>query len=180
MRRRCARTYIGVGTIHKSTTLKYSTRTHVFLVTNLTPSYYALHVNPVEQVAMPVAALISQRQGTRSARVLASVVAKPVVVISIGYCALSNISFQSSYDGSISMPRAAELGLVSAAHAAQHPNDAVLFERVGHELFEYRVKRPIIGYAGIPWLVARRTNLDLTDKCNGLGVDGCTPGANSP
>lgn len=134
----------------------------------------------MEQVTMPVAALISQRQGTRSARVLAWVVAKPVVAISIGYCALSNISFQSSSDGAFSMPRAAELGLVSAAYAAQHPNDAVLFERVGHELFEYRVKRPIIGYAGIPWLVARRTNLDLVDKCNGLGAGGCTPGANPP
>ncbi|WP_143749538.1 hypothetical protein [Caballeronia arvi] len=103
-----------------------------------------------------------------------------MVAISIGYCALSNISFQSSYDGSFSMPRAAELGLVSVIYAAQHPNDAVLFERVGHELFEYRVKRPIIGYAGIPWLVAHRTNLDLADKCEGLGAHGCTAGANSP
>jgi hypothetical protein len=107
-------------------------------------------------------------------------VAKPVVAISIGYCALSNISFQSSHDGSFSMPHAAELGMVSARYATQHPNDPVLFKRVGHDLYEYRVKRPIIGYAGIPWLVTHRTKLDLVDKCNGLGADGCTPGASPP
>lgn len=122
---------------------------------------------------MQVAALISKRQRRGSLRAYAGVVAKPIAIISVGYCILSNISFQSSFDGSLSMPRAAAAGLVTATYAQQHAADVVLFKRVGPELFEYRVKRPIVGYAGIPWLVAHRTNIDLTGLCEGRHRQGC-------
>ncbi|WP_143749289.1 hypothetical protein [Caballeronia arvi] len=95
----------------------------------------------------------------------AGMVAKPVIAISIAYCVLSNISFQFAADGSFSMRRAEEVGLVTLDYAQQHATDAVLFKRVGPELFEYRIKRPLLGYAGIPWLVARRTDIDLAHRC---------------
>ncbi|SAK95290.1 hypothetical protein AWB81_05262 [Caballeronia arationis] len=121
---------------------------------------------------MPVAALTSQRQG--SVRAYAGVVAKPIVAISVAYCVLSNISFQSSSDGSLAMHRAAQMGLVSEEYADQHAADRVLFKHVGPDLFEYRVKRPILSYAGIPWLVARRTNIDLVSRCEELGHEACS------
>ena len=101
------------------------------------------------------------------------IVAKPVVIISVGYCALSNFSFESAADGSLSMNRAAEVGLVSVNYAKQHAEDAVLFKRVGPTLFEYRVKHPLVGYAGIPWLVSRRTSIDLANHCESIGTEGC-------
>ena len=101
-------------------------------------------------------------------------VAKPIVIISIGYCALSSISFESAADGSLSMTRAEEVGLVTLDYAERHANDAVLFKRVGPELFEYRVKHPLFGYASIPWLVSRRTSIDLADHCRSIGLKGCS------
>ncbi|KXV09499.1 hypothetical protein CR51_10090 [Caballeronia megalochromosomata] len=71
------------------------------------------------------------------------------------------------------MSGAKELGLVTADYAEQHTTDAVLFKQVGPALFEYRVKRPLVGYAGIPWLVARRTEIDLAHRCASIGRDGC-------
>jgi hypothetical protein len=120
---------------------------------------------------MPVAALTSPRQG--SVRAYAGVVAKPIIAISIAYCVLSNISFQSSSDGTLAMSRAAEIGLVTEDYAEHHATDVVLFKHVGPELFEYRVKRPVVSYAGIPWLVARRTTIDLLSRCEAIGRDGC-------
>ena len=111
-------------------------------------------------------------------RIYAGMVAKPAIAISIVYCALSNISFQTAADGSFSMNRASEVGLVSVQYAEQHATDAVLFKRVGPTLFEYRVRRPLVGYAGIPWLVARRTEIDLARHCEDLGHEGCTLDAN--
>ncbi|SAL28572.1 hypothetical protein [Caballeronia telluris] len=121
---------------------------------------------------MPVAALTSQRQG--SVRAYVGVVAKPIIAISVTYCVLSNISFQSSSDGSLAMHRAAEMGLVSEEYAEQHATDRVLFKHVGPELYEYRVKRAVVSYAGIPWLVARRTNIDLVGRCEEFGQEGCS------
>ncbi|SAL71695.1 hypothetical protein AWB74_04243 [Caballeronia arvi] len=111
-------------------------------------------------------------------RIYADMVAKPAIAISIVYCALSNISFQTAADGSFSMSRASEVGLVSVHYAEQHATDAVLFKRVGPTLFEYRVRRPLVGYAGIPWLVARRTEIDLARHCEDLSHEGCTLDAN--
>ncbi|SAL00334.1 hypothetical protein AWB78_05933 [Caballeronia calidae] len=122
---------------------------------------------------MHVVALFSKRPRRGSLRTYVGVVAKPIAIISIGYCILSNISFRSSFDGSLSMSLAAETGLVTETYAQQHATDVVLFKRVGPELFEYRVKRPIVGYAGIPWLVAHRTNIDLTERCEGHHPHGC-------
>jgi hypothetical protein len=122
---------------------------------------------------MPVAALTSHRQVGARVRAYAGVVAKPLILISVGYCVLSNISFQSSCDGSLTMHSAANAGLVTEGYAVQHAEDVVLFKRVGPQFFEYRIKRPILGYAGIPWLVARRTNIDLLDQCQALGNSGC-------
>jgi hypothetical protein len=99
---------------------------------------------------------------------------KTMVVISIGYCFLSSISFQFAADGSFSMRRAEEAGLVTAEYAEQHPSDVVLFKRVGAGLFEYRVRRPILGYAGVPWLIAHRTNIDLVRYCEHVSNEGCT------
>ncbi|AQH01380.1 hypothetical protein A9R05_21345 [Burkholderia sp. KK1] len=101
-------------------------------------------------------------------------VAKPVLAITLGYCALSNLSFQSAADGSFSMARAKEVGLVTADYATEHASDTVLFKRIGPTLFEYRVRRPVVGYAGIPWLIARRTDIDLAQHCENL--PGCGPG----
>lgn len=122
---------------------------------------------------MPVAALISRRKGRGSLRAYAGVVVKPIAVISVFYCILSNISFQSSSDGSLPMPQAAAAGLVTRTYAQQHAADVVLFKRVGPKLFEYRVKRPILGYAGIPWLIAHRTNIDLTEHCEDRNIEKC-------
>lgn len=122
---------------------------------------------------MQVVGLISKRQRRGSLRAYIGVVAKPIAIISVGYCILSNISFQSSFDGSLTMPRAAEVGLVTETYAQHHAAEVVLFKRVGPELFEYRVKRPILGYAGIPWLVAHRTDIDLTGLCEGRRRQGC-------
>jgi hypothetical protein len=72
------------------------------------------------------------------------------------------------------MHRAAQMGLVSEEYADQHAADRVLFKHVGPDLFEYRVKRPILSYAGIPWLVARRTNIDLVSRCEELGHEACS------
>ena len=102
---------------------------------------------------------------TDGLRAFAGMVAKPAIAISIAYCVLSNISFQFAADGSFSMSRAEEVGLVTMDYAQQHATEAVLFKRIGPALFEYRIKRPLLGYAGIPWLVARRTDIDLAHRC---------------
>lgn len=106
-------------------------------------------------------------------RAYIGMVAKPVFVISIAYCALSNLSFQSAADGSLPMSRAKEIGLVTSDYAERHATDAVLFKRVGPTLYEYRVKQPLVGYSGIPWLVSRRTSIDLADHCESAVVEGC-------
>jgi hypothetical protein len=71
------------------------------------------------------------------------------------------------------MHRAAVAGLVDETYAQLHAADAVLFKRVGPDQYEYRVKRSILGYAGIPWLVARRTNVKLIDHCQKSGNEVC-------
>lgn len=71
------------------------------------------------------------------------------------------------------MRLAAADGLVTEKYALQHAEDIVLFKRVGPRLFEYRIKEPILVYAGIPWLVARRTNIDLLELCRKAGIAGC-------
>ena len=63
--------------------------------------------------------------------------------------------------------------MVTEGYAVQHAEDAVLFKRVGPQFAEYRIKRPILGYAGITWLVARCTNIDLIDQSQALGNSGC-------
>ena len=118
-------------------------------------------------------ASVRWNRGTGGLRAYAGLVAKPVIAISIGYCALSNISFQSAADGSFSMSGAKRLGLVTTDYAKRHPNDSVLFKQIGPALFEYRVKRPLVGYAGIPWLVARRTEIDLARRCASIGREEC-------
>jgi hypothetical protein len=55
-----------------------------------------------------------------------------------------------SADGSFQMSGAWQVGLVSGEYALDHATDAVLFKQVGPKMFEFRVKRPILGYAGIP------------------------------
>jgi len=125
---------------------------------------------------MPVTALTSQRQTRKSVRAYVAVISKPIVIISVGYCVLSNISFQSSFDGALSMPRAFDAGLVTKGYAQNHAAEVVLFKRIGPRLFEYRVKHPLLRYAGIPWLIARRTNVDLATRCEGSTTDGCNEG----
>jgi hypothetical protein len=104
----------------------------------------------------------------------AKMVSKPVVVISIGYCVLSSVCFQLSADGSLQMSGARQVGLVSGQYALDHATDAVLFKQVGPKMFEFRVKHPILGYAGVPWLSAHRTNIDLLSHCQKRANDGCT------
>jgi hypothetical protein len=101
-------------------------------------------------------------------------VEKPALVIAVTYCVLSNLNFQASFDGSLSMYRAAEMGLVSKDFASRHPTDLVLFKHVGPDVFEYRVRRPLLGYAGIPWLVVHRTAADLIALCGASGTTGRT------
>jgi hypothetical protein len=72
------------------------------------------------------------------------------------------------------MAQAAAVGLVTTAYAKHHTADVVLFKQVGPHLFEYRAKRPVVGYAGIPWLVTRRTNIDLIESCELGKSEGCT------
>ena len=122
---------------------------------------------------MPVAALAPQRR-TESVRQYAKVVAKPIVIISIGYCVLSSACFQLSADGALDIRGAQQAGLVTEDYALRHETDAVLFKQVGPRMFEFRVKRPILGYAGIPWLISHRTDIDLVHQCEKLANDGCT------
>ncbi|MBC8738496.1 hypothetical protein F6X40_17115 [Paraburkholderia sp. UCT31] len=106
-------------------------------------------------------------------RVYVLTVLKPALVIAVIYCVLSSMAFQSSFDGSFLMYRAAQLGLVNSTYAAQHETDVVLFKQVGPATFEYRVRQPIFGYAGIPWLVVHRTTIDLDRLCDAPGATGC-------
>ena len=121
---------------------------------------------------MLVVALISRRR-RETVHAYARTIAKPIVVIAIGYCVLSNVSFQFFADGSLSMRQAEEAGLVTMQYAERHASEVVLFKRVGPKLFEYRVSRPLLGYAGIPWLIAHRTTVDLVRRCESSKGEGC-------
>ncbi|MGF6634094.1 hypothetical protein [Paraburkholderia sp. MM6662-R1] len=122
---------------------------------------------------MPVTALTPKNSVTRRICAYSWLVGKPVLVIAVAYCVLSNLAFEYSFDGSLSMPRAAQLGLVSVRFAIRHASDVVLFKRIGPGMFEYRVRRPLVAYSGIPWLVAHHTGLDLLAICNVTGKGGC-------
>ena len=115
---------------------------------------------------MPVAALTPKNFVVRRMMFFGWMVGRPAFAIALAYCVFSHLSFQWSFDGSLSMSRAAQLTLVSADFAARHPTKRVLFERVGPGVFEYRVPSPLVGYAGIPWLVARHTTIDLRRSCH--------------
>ncbi len=105
----------------------------------------------------------------RRVRTYLVTICRPALVLVIAYCFLSSLSFQSSFDGAFSCFRAAELGLVSKQFAASHASDRVLFKHIGHNLYEYRVRRPLLDYAGVPWLVAHQTNRDLAALCDAPG-----------
>jgi len=122
---------------------------------------------------MPLAALTPKNLVARRICAYSWLVGKPALVIAVAYCVLSNLSFESSFDGSLSMSRATQLGLVSVRFAIHHASDVVLFKRVGPGMFEYRVRRPLVAYSGIPWLVAHHTGLDLLAICNTTGKAGC-------
>ena len=79
--------------------------------------------------------------------------------------------FQFSADGSFLMYRAGQLGLVSDAWAKDHLLDIVYFKKLPDGSWEYRVARPLVGYALIPGLVAKRTTKNLGALCQ-------TPDAN--
>ncbi|SAK91746.1 hypothetical protein AWB78_04955 [Caballeronia calidae] len=72
------------------------------------------------------------------------------------------------------MRGAQQTGLVTGEYAVGHATDAVLFKQVGPKMFEFRVRRPILRYAGVPWFIAHRTNIDLLRHCQKLAKDGCT------
>jgi len=122
---------------------------------------------------MPVVELTPKNLVTRRICAYSWLVGKPALIISVAYCVLSNLAFESSFDGSLSMPRAAQVGLVSVRFAIRHASDVVLFKRIGPSMFEYRVRRPLVAYSGIPWLVAHHTKLDLLAICNATAKAGC-------
>ncbi|MBN3761356.1 hypothetical protein G3O01_11070 [Burkholderia sp. Ac-20365] len=100
------------------------------------------------------------------------------IVMAACYCVVTNLLFLQSYTGSFLMYRAGQLGLVSQEYANRHLLDIVMYRQTGDGKWEFRVPRPVIGYAAIPGLIAHKTERNLQDLCltpDANGNRGCKP-----
>ncbi|MGF6786965.1 hypothetical protein [Paraburkholderia sp. 35.1] len=82
------------------------------------------------------------------------------------YLGATNLVFLEHDRGSFLMYRAGQLGLVSAQYAADHPLCIVRFTQRSNGEWEYRVHRPLLGYAAIPGLVSHHTRQNLGRLCD--------------
>ncbi|MBA9859511.1 hypothetical protein [Ralstonia insidiosa] len=101
-----------------------------------------------------------------------SLVAAGVVFALTAFLLGTSYLFQIGADGSFLMYRAGQHGLVSDAWAKDHLLDVVYFKQLSDGTWEYRVPRPVIGYAYVPGLVAKHTSKDLGALCESPDSNG--------
>ncbi|MBA9846744.1 hypothetical protein [Ralstonia pickettii] len=105
-----------------------------------------------------------------------SLIVMGVIFAAAAYFLGTSYLFQIGADGSFLMYRAAQLGLVPDKWAKEHLLDVVYFKQISDGTWEYRVPRPLVGYAYLPGVVAQRTTKDLGALCGAPdpnGMRGC-------